>query len=620
MKTKLLTLILALLSFIIYSQNTSVPDDKFEEYLETHNANGDVVPLGDPASMGDGTLNNNSVPTAKINSVTTLDINGWGVYDLTGIEAFTALQIFDCHLNPISTMVLPPGNNLLELYCNNLDLTSLDVSSHTALTVLNCRFNNITTLNLSANNNITNLDCWGNPLGSLTVSNLLNLSILNCRETGLNTLDVSGNTALTVLDCQGNNLTSLNLSTNTAIISLFCSTNSGLTSLTLPNTSTLTRLECFSCSLPNLNVSNNTNLDDLRAQYNNLNALDLTNNTVLSYLNCQQNNITSLTLPASSNLYRIICDNNMIPSLNLDNNPGLTGLFCQFNNLTSLDLTNNPLLERLWCYNNDYLGFINFDNPVLWEVKSFNNPLLTNLNNTLSLTGLVDLYGWNCNLTTLDLTNCMVLEYAEPGDNPNLTNLTLPNTTTLNQLWAYGTNLSMVDYTNNTGLQKLDLGITKFTDIDVSMLPNLVEFWGNLNPQLTALNLKNGHNDILNKVRIQNNTSLTCIQVDNVAQAQAKPDWQEDDPSYYNTDCSLGFKEFDLSSVSIYPNPVNDKFYVNIQLKVDYTLSNYLGQEIRKGSLVSGTNELDTQSLASGLYLLKLETQEGSVTKKLIKE
>ena len=99
MKTGLFYFALALfVSLPAFSQNTNVPDDKFEEYLETHNADGDVVTLGHATSMGDGDLTNNSVPTSKINTVTELRINGWGIYDLEGIQDFTALQILDCNL------------------------------------------------------------------------------------------------------------------------------------------------------------------------------------------------------------------------------------------------------------------------------------------------------------------------------------------------------------------------------------------------------------------------------------------------------------------------------------------------------------------------------------------
>ena len=48
---------------------TYVPDDNFENYLETHDAAGGIVTVGDPTSMGNGIANDNFVRTVAINSV-----------------------------------------------------------------------------------------------------------------------------------------------------------------------------------------------------------------------------------------------------------------------------------------------------------------------------------------------------------------------------------------------------------------------------------------------------------------------------------------------------------------------------------------------------------------------
>ncbi|MAM04994.1 MAG: hypothetical protein CMD06_03440, partial [Flavobacteriales bacterium] len=69
-----------------FGQQTYVPDDNFEAYLE---ANG----------MGDGISNNDSVLTANINIVDSLDIHYLNISDMTGIEDFTALTFLDCSHN-----------------------------------------------------------------------------------------------------------------------------------------------------------------------------------------------------------------------------------------------------------------------------------------------------------------------------------------------------------------------------------------------------------------------------------------------------------------------------------------------------------------------------------------
>ena len=77
---KKLLLILLCFPLLTLAQQTYVPDDNFEAYLE---ANG----------MGNGIANDDSVTTSNINTITSLDVSSKAISDLTGIEDFTALTI-----------------------------------------------------------------------------------------------------------------------------------------------------------------------------------------------------------------------------------------------------------------------------------------------------------------------------------------------------------------------------------------------------------------------------------------------------------------------------------------------------------------------------------------------
>jgi len=72
---KKLLLILLCFPMIGFGQQTYVPDDNFENYLEV-------------MGLGDGIALNDSVLTGNINTVTTLNIDNLNISDLTGIEAF----------------------------------------------------------------------------------------------------------------------------------------------------------------------------------------------------------------------------------------------------------------------------------------------------------------------------------------------------------------------------------------------------------------------------------------------------------------------------------------------------------------------------------------------------
>ena len=101
---KKLLLVLLCLPLFTLAQQTYIPDDNFEAYLESN-------------GMGDGIANNDSVYTYLIAAETSLFLSYNAIVDLTGIEDFIALEFLACSNNP---------------------LTSLDLSNNTALVFLDC--------------------------------------------------------------------------------------------------------------------------------------------------------------------------------------------------------------------------------------------------------------------------------------------------------------------------------------------------------------------------------------------------------------------------------------------------------------------------------------------------
>ena len=198
-------LILLCLPMIGFGQKTYVPNNGFEQVL---------------INLGYDNVLDDSVLTANIDTLTYLDVNNQNIYDLTGIEDFTALTYLNLEQN---------------------QLAILDLSQNLALTYLDCQYNQLTSLDVSNNIALTYLNCSANYL--------------------LASLDVSNNTALTYLALQFNQLTSLNVSNNTALIELMC-LNNQLTSLDVSNNTALTRLFCGDNNLTTLDVrnGNNTNL------------------------------------------------------------------------------------------------------------------------------------------------------------------------------------------------------------------------------------------------------------------------------------------------------------------------------------------------------------------------
>ena len=243
---KSISLILLFLSGFMYAQTTNIPDENFENYLETHDANGGEVPIGDSNSMGNGIDNDHLVLTSRINSVTYLDINGLNIADLTGIEDFSALQYLSCYDNLLSTLDVSQNTALTQLDCFNNQLTDLTVNA--GLMYLNTENNQLSTIDVSANTGLLGFSCGHNQLSTLDVSQNTNLQVLYCDHNPLTALDVSQNTALHDLECSDGQITTLDISNNSAVTRLVCYNNQ-LTILDLRN-------------------GNNANFNYFNAEYN----------------------------------------------------------------------------------------------------------------------------------------------------------------------------------------------------------------------------------------------------------------------------------------------------------------------------------------------------------------
>jgi hypothetical protein len=274
--------------------------------------------------LGYDTTLDDSVLTTNISGVTFLRVERKEISDLTGIEAFVALE---------------------ELFCNSNLLTSLDMSKNTALVKLSCNWNKLTSLDVSKNTALTNFSCSYNQLTSLDVSKNTALEELFCNRNKLTSLDVSKNTALTNFSCSSNQLTSLDVSANTALIHLYCNTNQ-LTSLDVSNNTALTWLVCNTNQLTSLDVSKNTALKSFSCSYNQLTNLDVSKNTALEELFCYSNQLTSLDVSNNTALVQLVCNRNKLTSLDVSNNTALARLDCYGNQLTSL-IMRNGLTDQL---------------------------------------------------------------------------------------------------------------------------------------------------------------------------------------------------------------------------------------------------------------------------------
>jgi Leucine-rich repeat (LRR) protein len=163
---------------------------------------------------------------------------------------------------------------------------------------------------------------------------------------------------------------------------------------------------------------------------------------------------------------------------------GITYLDCSLNNLTSLDVSRCTRLAELYCNNNPRLSAL--------EVS----PELTILNcSACSLTQLdvsrcnrlVDLTCYYNELAVLDVSNCTLLNYLDV-DNNNLTRLDVSRNRALKGLICDNNSISALDVSTCTSLTSLDCKKNRLTRLDVSRNKALINLSCDMN-DLTALDV-----------------------------------------------------------------------------------------------------------------------------------
>ena len=570
-KRHILSLVILFSIAFLQAQNTAIPDANFENYLETHAQDGSVVAIGDASSMGDGMANNGLVFTSRISNVMLLNVNNLNISDLTGIEDFTALET---------------------LICNTNELSMLDVSN---------------------NMNLVSLLCGSNNLASLTVSNNTNLETLNCADNQIQTLDLSSNTALKSLTASGNRLTQIDVSNNSGLTFLSISNNRLVGELVVINNPNLENLFCANNQISTLNLSANTVLKNLDAANNALTSLDL---SAMNSVVCPDPQTNPATLCQGSAFVNV--SKNLLSSLIVAN--GYNSLFASINSTENPDLFCIQVdsdfapvgwLKDDWTYYSEttcvdiytYVPDDNFEQALIdlgYDTVLDNLVLTANIGGVTNLdvsgkvitnlTGIEDfsaLQVLDCSTNTievLDLSDNTALLQLNVSNN-NLSTLDVSANTALTALNCSGNSISNLGLTSNSSLTTLDCSNNSLTSLSVLnniLLSNLNCSFNQIeilnlvtntaltsvlcnNNNLFALKVKNGANVLLATFNATSNASLFCIEVDNVANANAATGWQKDAQASYNLDCG-----------TYIPDDNFEQALIDLGIDSDNTLNNYV--------------------------------------------
>ncbi|WP_296381257.1 T9SS type A sorting domain-containing protein [Winogradskyella sp.] len=529
--------------FFLDAQTTSIPDAIFEDYLETHAEDGALVAIGDATSMGDGIANNGLVLTNRINTVISLNVDGLGISNLSGIADFLALETLICSNNSLSNIDVSSNTSLISLLCGSNFLNALSINSNINLETLNCSDNQIQSLDVSNNSVLMSLTASGNQLAAIDVSNNTDLFILSISSNRIaGELVVSNNSNLESLFCSSNQINTLNLLANTVLKNLDAS-NNALTTLDLstintivcpdPQTDPLTVCQ----GAANINVSRNLLISLVVANgYNDL--LTTINSTENPDLFCIQ--IDSGFTPSGwikddwtyysenicEDIYTYVPDDNFeqaLIDLSLDDTLDNLVLTANINAITDLNISNASISSLIGIEDFLALEILDCSTNTLEIIDLSNNTELQQLDVT------------NNDLLTLDLSVNADLTTLYCASN-SISTIDLSNNTALTTLNCSNNALTTLNVSDNVLLSDLDCSFNQIESLNLTTNTALVSLLCNDN-NLFSLNLNNGTNTLITTFSVINNVSLFCIQVDDAAFSDAAAGWQKDASATYNLAC-----------------------------------------------------------------------------------
>ena len=215
--------LLLLSTGIVSAQIVNIPDANFKAALIL------LHPELDPNSDGE-------IEFADAALSTELQLGGYNISDLTGIEAFTGLQLFTISspflTGSLDLTMLP---NLTNISINNTALTAINVSGITGLKQLDVSHNQLTSINVSGLSELLGFQCFLNNLTSIDISSLSSLTQIDFGNTPISSIDLSTCPLLQFVYSSDTLITTLDLSQNPNVSYVWASNNTNLVQLLMKN-------------------------------------------------------------------------------------------------------------------------------------------------------------------------------------------------------------------------------------------------------------------------------------------------------------------------------------------------------------------------------------------------
>ncbi|WP_405605427.1 T9SS type A sorting domain-containing protein [Polaribacter sp. Asnod1-A03] len=613
------------------------------------------------ALVADTTINTNEDSEIQVSEAEaftgTLVLEALDIADLTGIEAFknitglnandnnltiidlsnnTKLSYLSIDTNQLTALDITSLVNLESLYAGINQITEIDVTNNLSLKKLWLNINNLSALDISKNTELEELELdWNYDLLSIDFSNNLKLYRIHLWKTAISTIDVTQLLDLQRLYVSETNLKTIDISNNVKLYDFRSTDNPGIPTYDFSNNTALNRIDLSNSGVSDFDVSNNINLTQLLLGQNNLTTVDISKNILLQEVYLNNNKLENIDISKNTNVTKLFLNDNVLERAYLKNGNNTA--------IVEFDITNNANLSCIavddvtfstnnWTSIDASVNF-NTDCSAEWEVytedENFETALLavagldSNKDGVITyeeaqeFTGDLDLSGQN-------ITSVIGLEAFTNAASINISENSITDISSLlngeavilsskrtgeKRSVAVDATIKVLNVANNL-IESADLSLTtSITDFDIS------------NNKLTYLNLKNNSNASLTTFSATGNPDLTCIQVDDVAIATANSNWQKDTIANYSTDCSstLSNDSFLKENIVIYPNPTTSSIQISLSNSIQLQsveIYNLMGKKL----LQSKKELINVTTLSSGIYFLKISTDKGLLTQKIIKE
>ena len=377
----------------------------------------------------------------------------WRTYTLTSqtVTITGDVTFFYCEEKQLTTLDVSNNTALKKLVCRYSQLTSLNVSKCTELTELDCTKNQLTALDVSQNTALKSLDCFGNQIKGEEMTRLVNsLPDRTGKEAGeivvVQEPALEGNICLKsdVAIAKSKNWNTKKYKSDTKEYVFYEGEGLIMSFTTAKAVGETVNLQMnYTGAAPTLSGATGTPESGTEVAYK-LTSQTVTIQGDVTELYCNGNQLTTLDISQNPALTELYCSNNQLKALDVSRNTAIEKLYCTNNQLTTLDLSQNTALIRLYCYNNQLTSLDVSKNTALTRLACFNNQL-----------------------TALDLSQNTALTNLDCSDN-QLTALDVSKNTALTELDCFNNQLTTLDVSKNTALGKLDCYNNQLKALDVS--------------------------------------------------------------------------------------------------------------------------------------------------------